>query len=82
MAAERWFADLLGAVMSLSRFPHRCPLAPEDERVRLGVRQLILGNYRILFTINEVNRTVNVPLIRHCARRLAKPEEFTNVYGV
>ena len=75
-AAERWFADLLEAVECLSRFPQRCPPAPEDERFRIGLRHLILGNYRILFTIDEVSKTVHVPLIRHGARRLPEPEEF------
>ena len=37
----RWFLGLEGAIASLSTFPRRCPLAPEDPVFPFEVRQLL-----------------------------------------
>jgi len=66
------------AMESLSSFPRRCGHAPEDEHLRIGLRQLIHGQYRILFTIDEWRRVVNVPHIRHGARQAASSEDVTD----
>jgi plasmid stabilization system protein ParE len=67
----RWFLNLEQAIQSLSHFPERCSLAPENERFPFEVRQLLYGRrthiYRILFTIEQ--DTVYVLHIRH-GRRL------------
>lgn len=50
-----WFNGLLEAVEKLETFPHRCPLATENDAFKDEIRQLIYGRrtgrYRILFTI-------------------------------
>ena len=71
----RWFLALEDAIASLSTFPERCPLAPENARFPYEVRQLLYGRkphvYRILFTIEK--ETVYVLHIRHGRRqRLAR----------
>jgi len=49
-----WFSALEDAILSLTEFPERCPLAPEDASFPFEVRHLLYGNsphvYRILFT--------------------------------
>ena len=58
-------------------FPHRCPLAPEDDEFSFEVRQLLYGSkqhrYRILFTIHA--DLVVIIHIRHGRRRhLGQPQ--------
>lgn len=69
-ATNQWYCGIVDAIVSLERFPGRCPLAPENASVPYELRQLIYGKrrnaYRILFTIRE-NR-VHVLHIRHSAR--------------
>jgi plasmid stabilization system protein ParE len=69
--AEKWFAGLLKAIRSLSRFPRRHALAPENEAFDEEIRQLLYGRghsqYRILFTIRAGE--VHILHIRHTARR-------------
>lgn len=66
----RWFEGLKEAIASLSTFPHRCPLAPENRQFPFEVRQLLYGRrahvYRILFTIQA--ETVVVLHVRHGRR--------------
>jgi plasmid stabilization system protein ParE len=70
-AGLRWFLNLEQAIQSLSHFPERCSLAPENGRFPFEVRQLLYGRqphvYRILFTIEQ--DAVYVLHIRH-GRRL------------
>jgi plasmid stabilization system protein ParE len=70
-AGQRWFRKLKEAVASLSEFPKRCPLAPENKEFPFEVRQLLYGRkphmYRVLFTIEA--DTVVILHIRHGRRR-------------
>ncbi len=69
-AGLRWFLSMDRAIAFLSTFPERCPLAPEDSSLSLGIRQLFYGRhphvYRILFTIKD--DTVYILHIRHGRR--------------
>jgi len=42
----------------------------------MGLRQLIVGDYRILFTVDDERRTVSVPHIHHGARRALDHSDF------
>jgi toxin ParE1/3/4 len=70
-AGLHWFEGLEKAIASLSTFPERCPLAPENAAFPFEVRHQIYGRkphvYRILFTI-EGDR-VSVLHIRHGRRQ-------------
>jgi plasmid stabilization system protein ParE len=70
-AGLRWFLALENAIASLSNFPERCGLAPENKSFPFEVRQLLYGRkphiYRILFTIR--GETVYILHIRHGRRR-------------
>ncbi len=70
--AIRWVEAVEAAIESLDTFPERCAVAPESEEFDREIRQLLHGNYRILFTIHD--ETVHVLHVRHGARRPAKPE--------
>src|ERR1700689_1830597 len=67
----RWFLALEDAIASLSAFPERCPLAPENSNFPFEVRQLLYGRkphvYRILFRIE--GETIYILHIRHGRRR-------------
>lgn len=65
-AAGRWIDGLLATVDRLERMPSRCPLAPENDEHANEIRQLIYGQYRILFTIRP-GRVV-ILHVRHGAR--------------
>ena len=66
----RSFLGLEGAMASLSSFPKRCALAPENREFPFEVRQLLYGRkphvYRILFTMDA--HVVQVLHIRHGRR--------------
>ena len=52
--AQRWVRELRTAVTrQLSIVPRGFPLAPEDEEFAEEIRQMIVGRYRVLFTIRK-----------------------------
>ncbi len=74
-SAEDWYWDVMDAMDSLSAFPERCPIALENEQfAEAEIRQRIVGEYRILFTIR--GRIVSIVHVRNAARQPASPEEL------
>ena len=74
-SAARWLVEIEGAVCGLDRIPDRCPLAIEALEIEgVMLRQLVHGNYRILFFVVEAR--VYVLHVRHAARRPAERAEF------
>ena len=61
--AVRWYLDITEAIEKLDTLAERCPIAPEDTDIQRGIRHLILGNYRVLYLINQ--NVVEVLHIRH-----------------
>jgi plasmid stabilization system protein ParE len=50
--AQQWARDLRSAVLKqLATAPKAFPLAPEDSEFPEEIRQMIVGRYRVLFTI-------------------------------
>jgi plasmid stabilization system protein ParE len=78
--ADQWFNGLLEAIVSLEKFPNRCPLAPESEELRIELRQLLYGKYRVLFLVTIESRdhdgTVQILRIRHQAQERLKPQDL------
>ncbi len=72
--ATRWRKRLKQKLISLCTMPEACGYAPENEDARCEVRQLLFGNYRVLFTI--IDNTVFLLTIRHCARRNIAGDEL------
>jgi plasmid stabilization system protein ParE len=61
--AQRWVRQLQAAVLrQLSIVPKGFPLAPEDEEFSEEIRQMVVGRYRVLFTIRK--RRVHVLHVR------------------
>jgi plasmid stabilization system protein ParE len=66
--AHVWFNGLEAAIASLDRNPLRCPITPENGRLR----HLLYGKrprvYRIIFAVDERGGVVSIVHIRHGAR--------------
>jgi len=67
-AASRFLLHLEEQVSTLETFPARCPLIPENELMGTQYRQMIYGDYRMIFRI--AGRNVYVIRIIHSARLL------------
>lgn len=72
-SAARWLDRLESAIGSLDEHAERCPLAPENEFFTTEIRQLLVGNYRVLFTVRA--RAVHILHVRHAARRALGEED-------
>ena len=77
--AIRWQQQIEKAVISLEHLPTRCPIASETESFGFEIRQLLHGNYRILFTIKE--NSVHVLHVRHAARSNLEPGSIAESEG-
>jgi toxin ParE1/3/4 len=68
-AARKWYANLKRAMLSLDKFPDRCPPTPENPRLR----HLLYGGkphvYRVIYRVAENQKKVEVLHIRHGARK-------------
>jgi plasmid stabilization system protein ParE len=67
-AATRWSVSTRASIKTLSRFPERCPLAPESTHFDVPISQMLLGTgnrgtYRVLFVIAD--KLVSVIHVRH-----------------
>lgn len=63
--AINWYLGLVDAIEKLDVMAERCPIAPEDADLQLGIRHLVVGHYRVLYRIND--NQVDVLHIRHSA---------------
>jgi len=50
-SAVKWYLDIKQEIETLDQFPARCPYADENVFHDYEIRNLIFGNYRILFRI-------------------------------
>ena len=76
-AAVKWRRGLEEKLRILTRLPDTFAFAPENEHARTSVRQLLYGQYRVLYTVRE--RTVFVLTVRHGARRYIQPRELDSI---
>jgi len=63
MNALNWYIQIIEAIEKLDTLAERCPVAPEDIDLQLGIRHLIVGNYRALYRID--GEVVEVLHVRH-----------------
>lgn len=75
--ATRWRQRLLAKMESLRTLPEACGLAPEYALARREIRQLLFGQYRVLFEIRK--ESVFVVTIRHGARRAMRATEIDEI---
>ena len=76
-AARRWYRGLKQAILSLAEKPNRCPVTPENKKLR----HLLHGErphvYRVIYRVDSRRRQVDVLHIRHGARRKFRPADLT-----
>jgi len=76
--AFRWLQRFQGALETLDHNPERCPLARENDKVDVDVREFLFGKrpyvFRILFVID--GETVRVLRIRRAQRRFLRQGEI------
>jgi plasmid stabilization system protein ParE len=75
-AAPKWYAGLKEAVLSLEEMPNRCPLTPENARLRHLLYGHKLNVYRVIYRVLEKQKRVEVLHIRHGARRRLKASDL------
>jgi toxin ParE1/3/4 len=67
-AALKWYRGFKQAILSLEEQPTRCPVPPENDKLR----HLLYGKkphiYRAIFRVVEKHKQVEVLHIRHGAR--------------
>jgi plasmid stabilization system protein ParE len=57
--AKEWVRKLRRTFRKqLTSMPLACPLAPESEELRVSIRHLIVGRYRVLFTVRGITVTI------------------------
>ncbi|GJL63307.1 MAG: hypothetical protein NPIRA04_19610 [Nitrospirales bacterium] len=61
--ALKWYGEIMDKISTLNKSPARCPYADEMAFHDYEIRNLLFGNYRILFHIE--GRTVQVLHIKH-----------------
>lgn len=76
VAAQRWYDGLKRAILSLAARPNRCPVTPENKKLR----HLLYGHkphvYRVIYRVNEPRKQVDVLHIRHGATRRFRPPDL------
>ncbi|MEX0802239.1 MAG: type II toxin-antitoxin system RelE/ParE family toxin [Candidatus Binatia bacterium] len=81
VAADRWYNGFVELLDSLAEDPHRHPLALENPRFPIELRQLNYGSgrritHRIIFAIRQT--IVVVYSVRHAAQDEWRPEHPAN----
>ena len=57
--AWRWYAEIRNSIRNtLSSFPLSQQVAPDDDEYEIEVRQMVIGRYRVLFTISGKHVTI------------------------
>jgi plasmid stabilization system protein ParE len=73
--AARWYNGLLKKIATLRTHPSRCPLAAENDKFPVEIRELLYGRrrniFRIIYTIQ--NDTVFILYVHHGARQELEP---------
>lgn len=68
-AALNWANEIETQIEALEYFPYSCPIIPESQDFNVEYRQIILGNYRTVFLIED--SIVYILRVIHCARLLS-----------
>ena len=68
--AEIWADKVFNAVERLSDYPNSGRIVPEVNAEK--VREIILGNYRIIYEITDIH--IAIITVRHCKRLIDKDE--------
>lgn len=72
-AARRFGKQVKEKVLRLARFPHSGRMVPEFPRA--GLREVIAGDYRILYRVAPAKRQIEILTVRHGARPLENQDQ-------
>lgn len=72
-----WLQDLYRAIERLEQSPRGCNIAEEDREFPYEVRKLIVGEYLVLFRIDDEASRVIVIGLRHGARLPFGPTDLS-----
>ena len=61
--AKNWYFSIYDKIQTLNNFPTRSPLADENVYYDFEIRNLIIGEYRVLYRIKD--KTVEILHIKH-----------------
>jgi plasmid stabilization system protein ParE len=82
--AGRWLVRFQDSLGTLAHQPQRCPLARENGKVEVEIRQFLFGKrpsvFRVLFTID--GSTVRILRIRRAQRRFLSREEIERALDI
>ena len=67
-ASVRWLEQLFKKVELLAPHPQLGSIVPEDQS--RGYRQLLSGNYRVIYQIDEPSTAIRIITVIHAARLL------------
>jgi plasmid stabilization system protein ParE len=73
LAAQRFAALITTKVGKLEKFPEAGRLVPEFPAS--GLRELVVGEYRIIYRVQQRRNRVEILTVRHSARLLKRPIE-------
>jgi plasmid stabilization system protein ParE len=65
MNAVKWLRDVNSQIEGLELFPRRFGKAREQVEFAEEIRQVVFKSHRIIFTIDDIDRTVHVVFVRH-----------------
>src|SRR3954469_12566741 len=68
VAAYDWLDDITADMETLAVLPRRCGVALESHELGLDLRQMIGGDYRIVFSVDVDSLVVKIHFVRHAAR--------------
>jgi plasmid stabilization system protein ParE len=77
--AIAWRRGLQEELRPLQRSPESFPFAPEEHDLRIELRQMLYGRYRVLYQVR--GSTVYVLTVRHGARRFLTSDDVETGEG-
>ena len=64
-AAQTFVQSLEKQILTLEKFPYRCPEIPENDILGTQYRHLLHGSYRIIFRIKEMSLMIMNEFIKN-----------------
>ena len=65
--AAKWYFAIHDKIQALTDFPESCPVAYEDRFYDFQIRNLIFGNYRVIYRIQK--DIIQILHVKHTAQQ-------------
>ncbi len=79
--AGNLYRRLKEEISSLNQMPERCPYEADDRLRTLGIRKLLVKNYKVLYLVNTGSHKVQIARVVYAGRDISKileESEFEN----